>query len=93
VGGHDRQRGESRPAGDLALTELDGTGLPVASVVRTARIAALEANDATRPGRVRPDVREPVRRAGRKRQALACGGRSLALGGALRDPSALGEGT
>lgn len=48
--------------GDIALTELDGTGLPVASVIRTAKIATIEAGDATRLGQVGPDAH---------RQALA----------------------
>jgi mRNA interferase MazF len=43
--------------GDIALTELDGTGLPAASVVRTAKIATIEAGDATRLGQVCPDAR------------------------------------
>lgn len=46
--------------GDIALTELEGTGLPVASVVRTAKIATIETGGAGRLGQVRPDVREQV---------------------------------
>jgi mRNA interferase MazF len=46
--------------GDIALTELDGTGLPVASVVRTAKIATIETGDAIGLGQVPPDARQQV---------------------------------
>jgi mRNA interferase MazF len=38
--------------GDVSIGVLSGTGLPVASVVRTAKIATIEAGDATRLGRL-----------------------------------------
>jgi len=47
VGGHDRRRGESRLARRHRPHGAWWTDLPVASVVRTARTAALEAGDAT----------------------------------------------
>lgn len=48
--------------GDVALTQLGGTGLPVASVIRTAKIATIEAGDATRLGRVSAAVLRRVKR-------------------------------
>jgi mRNA interferase MazF len=42
--------------GDVALGDLAGTGLPAPSVVRTAKIATIEARDAARLGRVGDDV-------------------------------------
>ena len=38
--------------GDLPVSNLTGTGLPVASVIRTAKIATIEAADAAKLGRV-----------------------------------------
>ena len=38
--------------GDVAVNNLTSTGLPVPSVIRTAKIATIEASDATRLGRV-----------------------------------------
>ncbi|WP_295882759.1 type II toxin-antitoxin system PemK/MazF family toxin [uncultured Thiohalocapsa sp.] len=38
--------------GDVALGDLSGTGLPAPSVVRTAKIATIEARHAARLGRV-----------------------------------------
>jgi len=38
--------------GDVAITRLGGTGLPVPSVIRTAKIATIEAGDATPLGQV-----------------------------------------
>ena len=38
--------------GDVALNDLNRTGLPVASVIRTAKIATIVARDADRLGRV-----------------------------------------
>jgi mRNA interferase MazF len=37
--------------GDVALSDLSGTGLPAPSVIRTAKIATIEARDATLLGR------------------------------------------
>jgi len=41
---------------DVAITALAGAGLPVASVVRTAKIATIEARDAIHLGRLTPTV-------------------------------------
>jgi mRNA interferase MazF len=38
--------------GDVGIDVLTGTGLPVPSVVRTAKIATIEARDATRLGKL-----------------------------------------
>ena len=38
--------------GDLPVTGLGAAGLPVASVIRTAKIATIEACDAARIGRI-----------------------------------------
>lgn len=46
--------------GDVPLAELAGTGLSAPSVVRPAKIATIEARDATRLGAVGPDVRFAV---------------------------------
>ena len=40
--------------GDVAVNNLAAAGLPVPSVIRTAKIATIEASDATRLGRVTP---------------------------------------
>jgi len=48
--------------GDVAVTDLETAGLPVPSVVRTAKIATIEARDAARLGTVTDEVRETVRR-------------------------------
>lgn len=39
-------------AGDVPVTNLRAAGLPVASVVRTAKIATIEADDAVRLGKL-----------------------------------------
>jgi mRNA interferase MazF len=41
-------------AGDVPVTNLAAAGLPVPSVVRTAKIATIEASDATRLGKIPP---------------------------------------
>ena len=46
--------------GDVALADLSGTGLPAPSLVRTAKIATIEARDAARLGQVEPGVRAEV---------------------------------
>ncbi len=46
--------------GDVALDELSGTGLPAPSVIRTAKIATIEARDAARLGRIGEGVRAEV---------------------------------
>lgn len=38
--------------GDVAITELAKTGLPVPSIIRTAKIATIEVRDAERLGKV-----------------------------------------
>jgi mRNA interferase MazF len=40
--------------GDVAVNNLSTAGLPVPSVIRTAKIATIEASDANRLGRVTP---------------------------------------
>jgi len=64
--------------GDVAVSDLVGTGLPVASVVRPAKIATIEASDAERIGRLppadRPDVAQALRAS--LRAALTRGARS-----------------
>jgi mRNA interferase MazF len=42
--------------GGVPITHLRTAGLPVPSVIRTAKIATIEALDATRLGRVSPSV-------------------------------------
>lgn len=46
--------------GDIALADLAGTGLPAPSLVRTAKIATIEARDATPLGKVEPGVLRQV---------------------------------
>jgi mRNA interferase MazF len=46
--------------GDVALGDLTGTGLPAPSVVRTAKIATIEARDALLLGRIGEGVRAAV---------------------------------
>ena len=43
-------------SGDVPITDLATAGLPVASVIRTAKIATIEAADATRLGNVSPSL-------------------------------------
>ncbi len=43
-----------------ALSDLSGTGLPAPSVIRTAKIATIEARDATLLGRVSETVHADV---------------------------------
>jgi mRNA interferase MazF len=40
--------------GDVAISSLKSAGLPAPSVVRTAKIATIEASDATKLGRLSP---------------------------------------
>jgi mRNA interferase MazF len=47
--------------GDVAVRNLALAGLPVASLVRTAKIATIEATDAQRLGRLPPDQVAEVR--------------------------------
>lgn len=46
--------------GDVALADLSGTGLPAPSLVRTAKIATIEARAAARLGQVAAGVRAEV---------------------------------
>lgn len=48
--------------GDVAVTDLEAAGLPAPSVIRTAKIATIEARDAERLGTLTDDVRVAVRR-------------------------------
>lgn len=48
--------------GDIAVRDLAAAGLPVPSVIRTAKIATIEASDATPLGRVAPGLLEEVAR-------------------------------
>ncbi len=47
---------------DVALNDLAGTGLPVASLIRTAKIATIEARDAEALGRIDSTLQLEVRR-------------------------------
>jgi mRNA interferase MazF len=42
--------------GDIAVKNLDTAGLPAPSVIRTAKIATIEAGDATKLGKISPAV-------------------------------------
>jgi len=51
--------------GDVAVTNLVVAGLPVASVVRTAKVATIDAAHANRLGRLQPaDLKEVMRKVG-----------------------------
>ncbi len=47
---------------DVPIDDLAAAGLPAPSVIRSAKIATIEASDATRLGAVAPAVLEPVAR-------------------------------
>lgn len=47
--------------GDVAISTLAGTGLPAPSVVRTAKIATIEARDAARIGKLQAAAWRKVR--------------------------------
>ena len=55
--------------GDVAVSDLDAAGLPAASVVRSAKVATLEAGDAEPIGRLPAEDRRQV--AGAVRGSLA----------------------
>ena len=57
--------------GDVAIDALAGTGLPVSSVIRAAKIAMIDASDATRLGTVSDKL---------MRQVMERLGRTLATG-------------
>jgi mRNA interferase MazF len=48
--------------GDVAIANLNAAGLPVASVVRTAKIATIDARDAEPLGKLTPRTRMEVMR-------------------------------
>ena len=48
--------------GDVALTNLATAGLPVASVIRTAKITTIDVRDAVKLGRITPRARAQVLR-------------------------------
>ena len=47
--------------GDVKISDLDGTGLPAPSIVRPAKIATIDAEDASWLGRLPVGDREPLR--------------------------------
>jgi mRNA interferase MazF len=49
-------------SGDVSVSNLALAGLPIPSVIRTAKIATIEAADAARLGRVSPSVLRQVAR-------------------------------
>jgi mRNA interferase MazF len=55
--------------GDLAIADLATAGLPAPSVIRTAKIATIEAADATKLGRISPTLHRRV--AGRLSENLS----------------------
>lgn len=55
----DRPTRQHRPD-DLAIGDLKSAGLPAPSVIRTAKIATIEAADATKLGRVPPTLYRQV---------------------------------
>jgi len=60
-------------AGNVAIRNLTMAGLPVVSVVRTAKIATIEASDATRLGRVpAAQLRQVVGRLVRELLGICC---------------------
>ena len=58
-------------AGDVAVSDMPAAGLPAASVVRSAKIATIEAGDAERIGSLRPNDRLLIVEALRKNFAQA----------------------
>ena len=60
--------------GDVAVSDLPMAGLPVASLVRSAKIATIEARDAERIGRLSPGDRTRVTEALRGSFAQAFSG-------------------
>jgi mRNA interferase MazF len=47
--------------GDVVVSDLAGAGLPIPSIVRSAKIATIEVDDAERLGTLAPRDREAVR--------------------------------
>jgi mRNA interferase MazF len=57
--------------GDVAITNLAEAGLPAASVIRAAKIATIDATDATKLGKVSAaQLRKVVARIGREIGAI-----------------------
>lgn len=56
--------------GDVAIDDLAGTGLPVPSLIRTAKIATIDARDAEPLGRIDVARQDAVRRQAREHFAL-----------------------
>ena len=56
--------------GDLPVDDLAGAGLPAASLIRCAKIAAIQASDAVRLGRVSASLLRQVNAALRRQLAL-----------------------
>jgi len=46
--------------GDIAVSNLRSAGLPAPSVIRTAKIATIEASDAARLGKISPATLQQV---------------------------------
>jgi mRNA interferase MazF len=61
MAGDDHQRCASRRPGDVVISDLGAAGLPASSIVRPAKIAAIEARDAERLGTLPPGERVAVR--------------------------------
>jgi mRNA interferase MazF len=53
--------------GDVLVSDLAGAGLPIPSIIRPAKIATIEADDAERLGTLAPPDRSAVRRYLRER--------------------------
>lgn len=49
-------------SGDIAIDDLDKAGLPAPSVIRTAKIATIDADDAQRLGKIGARIRTQVMR-------------------------------
>jgi len=54
-------------SGDVVVSDIEAAGLPIASIVRPAKIATIEARDAERLGSLPPANRPAVRRYLRER--------------------------
>jgi mRNA interferase MazF len=53
--------------GDVLVNDLELAGLPAPSIIRTAKIATIEASDATKLGRIStPQIKQVVSKIGRE---------------------------